>query len=298
MYARIRLRDHKKLSARPGRGVELALADASSRVFETHTRKAHVHDHGPHRGGRQALPLAVGGLSEVIHAAQNVVSAATIQVGEHFGEPDVSDAGSHARHQWVKSARPQQGASHESAVARAAERSQVAPQGVILARHEVPPADAVPTGRNVRVRDVETRVHDPDRDERAGSTDQNAARPPEAPQPIAAERWYGLRVRGKDDGVRLDGQHEIRPQHRVEVTVGELAGVRAHVRVPPFHRHAEPFQDAPVAIVGVPSHQGDEYGRDCPARARADQVRKTRRDLLVRPGIAERGDLRQLLDRP
>ena len=214
----------------PHDGVELAFINASAFEHFAGGGQAHVHDQRLGAGVAPALLGAARRSGEEVHGAQNTFACTPPKVVEHLAEANVPHAGCHAGITRFDITVADDGAGDMGAVP-----AFVHPQVRFIdsgpEAYEVGTADTLSVRRNVQVVDVQPAVHDGDGHGSAGRAGEQPRRALMAAQRIDPHGRHRGVMGGPHDADGFNGQHEILVGDGVQVSVGDVGGVGADVRV-------------------------------------------------------------------
>ena len=145
--------------------------------------------------------------------------------------------------------------------------------------------------------DIESGIHDADRDRGAADAREEAGSPIESSQGIGAHGGNSRVEPGFEDSDGLDGQHEIGRGDRLQPSPGHVGRVDPDTRVEAAHHRPQILERLPPAGVGIAAHQSDEHGCRFPARRLGRWRGKLLREFPLPGQGAQPIDLRQGRDR-
>ena len=164
-------------------------------------------------------------------------------------------------------------------------------------QREVGAANALPVGRDVGMADIESGVHDADRDRGPADAREETGSPVVSSQGIGAHGGNSRVEGGFEDPDGLDGQHEIGGGNRLQSSLGNVGRIDPDVRVEAAHLHSQILERPPPAGVGIAGHQGDVHGRHFPGGGVGRRVHQCLGEFSLRGQGAQPIDLRQGRDR-
>ena len=112
--------------------------------------------------------------------------------------------------------------------------------------------------------DIESGIHDADRDRGAADAREEAGSAIESSQGIGAHGGNSRVEPGFEDADGLDGKHEIGSGDRLQPSPGHVGRIDPDARVEAAHHRPQLLELLPPAVVGIAGHQSDEHGRRFP----------------------------------